>query len=136
MENFLKAAQKKATRIIMSCLSNRLFLTLILICLADEVKASDVLLQCMDAKGVEKIFVIFKDTEKVQFSSANGRPIGAFRETSTEYFFTFPKTATRSEAMVKFNRYTGMVEFETGKPPFLSILWTANCSEIPHIKKF
>ena len=118
----------------MNYLGGRFLLPLILICLVVEAKASDVMLQCMDAKGREKKFLIFKENEKVQLYLDNGGPTGSYRETSTDYLFSFPKTATRSEAVVKFNRYTGMMEFETGKPPYLSILWTANCSEISQTK--
>ena len=120
----------------MNYLSKRLFLSLILICLVVEVKASDVMLQCMDAKGAEKRFLIFKENQKVQLYLDNGGSFGSYRETTTDYLFTFPKTATRSEAVAKFNRNSGMMEFETGKPPYLSILWTANCSENPHTNKF
>ena len=120
----------------MNYLGRKLLLPLILICLVVEANASDVILQCMDAKGTEIKFLIFKDNEKVQFYMENGGPIGTYRETSTDYLFNFPKTAKRSEALVKFNRYTGMMEFETGKPPYLSIIWTANCSEIPQTNKF
>ena len=65
---------------------------------AAKAKTNDVMLDCMDAKGVEKIFVIFKDTQKVQFSSANGGLIGSYRETSTEYFFTFPFNLSQQPA--------------------------------------
>ena len=84
----------------------------------------------MDATGVEKSFLIYKETKKVQFSSINGGTLGSFRETATEYFFKFPKSDNRSEASVKVDKNSGMMEFETGNLPYLSILWTANCSEI------
>ena len=92
--------------------------------------AQEVKLQCMDATGTEKSFLIFKETNKVQFSSINGGTLGSFRETSTEYLFKFPKSDKRSEASVKVDKKSGMIEFETGNLPYLSILWTANCSEI------
>ena len=44
--------------------------------------------------------------------------------------FKFPKSDKRSEASVKVDKNSGMMEFETGNLPYLSILWTANCSEI------
>ena len=120
----------------MHYLNRRIFLPLILICLVVEANASDVMLQCMDAKGMEKRFLIFKANQKVKLYLDNGGSFGSYRETTTNYLFTFPKTATRSEAEAKFNRNSGMMEFETGKPPYLSILWTANCSENPHANKF
>jgi len=91
--------------------------------------AQEVMLHCMDATGTERSFLIFKETKKVQFSSINGGMLGGFRETSTEYLFKFPKSDKRSEASVKVDKYSGMMEFETGNLPYLSILWTANCSE-------
>jgi hypothetical protein len=97
---------------------------------AFEGVAQELILQCMDATGTEKSFLIFKETKKVQFSSINGGTLGSFRETSTEYLFTFPKSDKRSEASVKVDKKSGMMEFETGNVPYLSILWTANCSEI------
>ena len=97
---------------------------------AYEAIAQELKLQCMDATGTEKSFLIFKETKKVQFSSINGRTLGSFRETSTEYLFKFPKSDKRSEASVKVDKNSGMMEFETGNLPYLSILWTANCSEI------
>ena len=95
-----------------------------------EVVAQEVKLQCMDAMGVEKNFLIYKETKRVHFSSINGGTLGSFRETATEYLFKFPKSDKRSEASVKVDKITGMIEFETGNLPYLSILWTANCSEI------
>ena len=92
--------------------------------------AQEVKLQCMDATGTEKSFLIFKETKKVQSSSIDAGTLGSFRETSTEYLFKFPKSDNRSEASVKVDKNTGMMEFETGNLPYLSILWTANCSEI------
>jgi len=92
--------------------------------------AQEVKLQCMDAMGVEKNFLISKETKRVQFSSINGGTLGTFRETATEYLFKFPKSDNRSEASVKVDKNSGMIEFETGNLPYLSILWTANCSEI------
>ena len=97
---------------------------------AFEGVAQEVKRQCMDATGTEKSFLIFKETKKVQFSSINGGTLGSFRETSTEYLFKFPKSDKRSEASVKVDKNSGMMEFETGNLPYLSILWTANCSEI------
>ena len=92
--------------------------------------AQEVKLQCMDAKGIKKSFLIYKETKKVQFSSINGGILGSFRETSAEYLFKFPKSDNRFEASVKVDKNSGMMEFETGNFPYLSILWTANCSEI------
>ena len=92
--------------------------------------AAEVLLQCLDAMGTEKNFLIFKDRKMVQFTSVNGKIWGEYKETPSEYFFKFPRADTRSEAMVKINRNNGMMEFETGKIPYLSILWTANCTEL------
>ena len=97
---------------------------------AYEAIAQELKLQCMDATGNEKIFLIFKEKKRVQFSSINGGTLGRFRETSTEYLFKFPKSDKRSEASVKVDKNSGMMEFETGNLPYLSILWTANCSEI------
>ena len=94
--------------------------------------AEEVKLQCMDAMGIEKRFLIFKETKKVHFSSTNGGTLGSFRETSTEYLFKFPKSDERSEALVKVDKNSGMMEFESGNFPYLYILWTANCSEIAH----
>ena len=120
----------------MHYLNRRIFLPLILICLVVEANASDVMLQCMDAKGVEKRFLIFKENQKVQLYLDNGESFGSYRETTNEYIFSFPKTANRSKALVKFDRYTGMLEFETGTPPYLTILWTANCSVLSDFEKF
>ena len=86
----------------------------------------------MDATGVEKRFLIFKKVKMVEFFSINGATLGSFRETSTQYFFKFPKSDNRSEASVKVIKNTGMIEFQTGKFPYFSILWTANCSEIAY----
>jgi hypothetical protein len=90
---------------------------------------AEVLLQCLDAMGTEKNFLIFKDRNIVLFSSASGKVWGEYLETPSKYLFKFPKAETRSAAMVKINRNNGMMEFETGKLPHLSILWTANCTE-------
>ena len=106
-----------------------LFTSFVFLSFAFESVAQEVMLQCMDATGTEKSFLIFKETNKVQFSSINGGMLGSFRETSTEYLFKFPKADKRSEASVKVDKYSGMMEFETGNLPYLSILWTANCSE-------
>ena len=113
-----------------------LCLPLIFISLAVEAKGENAILECMDTKGRDNKFIIFKENLKVQSYLDKGGPIGSYRETPTEYFFSFPQTAERSEALAKFNRNTGTLEFETGKLPYLSILWTANCIEIPHTKRF
>ena len=97
---------------------------------AGECLATEVLLKCMDAKGIEKEFLILKDARTVTFFGKNGEILGSFEETSQKYYFKFPETTMRSAAKVKINRKNGMIEFETGKLPHLSILWTANCSEL------
>ena len=95
-----------------------------------ESVAEEVMLQCMDATGNEKSFLLFKNLKIVEFSSNKVRKIGSFSETLTEYLFKFPKTDNSSEALAKINKFSGMMEFETGSLPYLSILWTANCTEI------
>ena len=95
-----------------------------------ECLAAEVLLKCMDAKGIEKEFLIVKDLKTVTFFGKTGGVLGSFEETSQEYYFKFPETTRRSAAKVKINRNNGMIEFETGKLPHLSIIWTANCSEL------
>ena len=106
-----------------------LFTVLFFLSFVLEGVAQEVMLQCMDATGTERSFFIFKEIKKVEFYSINGGIHGSFRETSSEYLFKFPKSDRRTEASVKVNKYTGMMEFETGNLPYLSILWTANCSE-------
>ena len=106
-----------------------LFTLFLVLSFVFESVAQEVKLQCMDAQGIEKSFLIYKETKKVQFSSTNGGILGSFRETATEYLFRFPKSDNRSEASVKVDKNSGMMEFETGNFPYLSILWTANCSE-------
>ena len=94
-----------------------------------ECLATEVLLQCMDATGTEKEFLILKDSKNVKFLSKNGEVWGSYEETPEEFNLTFPRTPDRSAARVKMNRNNGMIEFETGRLPHLSIIWTANCSE-------
>ena len=65
-----------------------------------------------------KDFVLFSTVKRVVNLSDDASPVGEYVETDNEYRLSFPEDDLGFYAAAKFNRHTGIMAYEIGKPPF------------------